>query len=258
MNKSAVSGRRSRRWHRSLLLRSAGAASGLLLVLATSELVVPGAGALPPQAGPCANTATTRVGNKGGIVPPRPTPGKGQSCASSSSAPGGAASTTPPASGYSGSPPLINHAGPVLAATGTLTVVPVFWAAPGFSFPNNYQALVTQFVTDAVHDNTLGTDVFSVLNQYTDPSGHHISTSNFALGSAITDTDALPPGACTPDSGTVYTDGTGYKACIDDVQLQNELSAVMAARSLSSGAGDVYLIFLPKAVESCFGTANDA
>ncbi|MHB8681558.1 MAG: Ig domain-containing protein [Acidimicrobiales bacterium] len=229
-------------------------------VLVTGLVSSPPVGATPPTSGPCASAAPTRSGDKGGIVPPRPAAGRTtpQSCSTAgSNAPAGAASTTPPANPYNGTPPLVKHGGPVLATSGTVTLVPIYWAAPGYSFPGNYQALTDRFLADAAHDNTTSTNVFSALNQYTDSSNNHIRYSNMALGTTVTDTHPLPASGCAPDSGIAYSDGTGYGACLDDAQLRTEISAVAAAQGIPTGYGTLFLLFLPKAVESCMGTADN-
>jgi PKD repeat protein len=61
---------------------------------------------------------------------------------------------------------------------------------------------------------------------------------------------------CTPDSGAIYQDNSGYTACIDDQQLQSEVQGFLTAHSLPNDLAHLYLVFLPKAAESCFTALN--
>ncbi|HLX78142.1 MAG TPA: InlB B-repeat-containing protein [Acidimicrobiales bacterium] len=138
-----------------------------------------------------------------------------------------------------------------------VTVTPIFWAPSPYTFPTTYKNLIDQFIADVAHDNGSSTNVFSNLTQYTDGVGNPI-TYDIAAGSAVSDSDAYPTsGGCTADTGEVYSDGTGYSACLTDAQIGTELVHVLTTDSLPSDLNHIYLVFLPKAVESCFGTLNN-
>jgi hypothetical protein len=135
----------------------------------------------------------------------------------------------------------------------TITVTPVYWAPAGFTYPSNYQSLTTQYVADVAHDSGLLTNVFSAATQYTNASNNHIQY-NITAATAINDTTGYPSsGGCTADTGAVYPDNTGYTACLTDAQIQNRL----AAHSLTGDFNHLYLVFLPKGVESCSTTSNN-
>ncbi|HEX3842322.1 MAG TPA: hypothetical protein VHU85_16135, partial [Acidimicrobiales bacterium] len=141
----------------------------------------------------------------------------------------------------------------MMGVSATITVTPIYWAPAGFSYPSNYQSLTNQFVTDVAHDSASMTNVFSNLTQYTNTSSGHIQY-NIAAAPLINDTDAYPSsGGCTHDTGAVYSDGSGYSACLTDAQIQTEL----AAHSFTSDFSHLYLVFLPKGVESCFTNNNN-
>ena len=65
-------------------------------------------------------------------------------------------------------------------------------------------------------------------------------------------------GDARADTGSVYSDNSGYSACLTDAQIQTELGSVLSADGLTSDLNHLYLVFLPKGVESCFGTENDS
>src|SRR5581483_6014284 len=111
------------------------------------------------------------------------------------------------ADSYTVSPPLVYHAaGTVTGTSSAVTVTPVFWAPPGFSFPSTYKSLFAGYLADVAHDSGTSTNVFSNLVQYTNGDGAHI-VYDIAAGTAIDDTTAYPTsGGCTHDSGQVYSD----------------------------------------------------
>ncbi len=169
-----------------------------------------------------------------------------------------AADAASPAEPYNGDPPFTYHGGPLMGTTSAVTVTPIYWAPGAFGYSTNYQSLTGRFIGDAAHDSELTTDVFSVLEQYTDAGSNHF-LNDLSAGAAITDTDPYPAsGGCTADTGEVYADGSGYSACVTDAEIQTELSTVLSAHGLPTGLGHLYVVFLAKGVESCITTANEA
>ena len=53
------------------------------------------------------------------------------------------------------------------------------------------------------------------------------------------------------DTSGIYADGSGYNACLDDAQVQAEVDAVAAASKLPHDLAHIYVLYLPKHVESC-------
>jgi hypothetical protein len=101
-------------------------------------------------------------------------------------------------------------------------------------------------------------NVFSSLSQYTAPSGKHL-IYKITAGTPQTDTHAFPTNGCTPDSGRIWSDGTGYSHCITNAQLLNEALAFLPSKSLpTNDLAHLYLYFLPKGVETCFSSINGA
>ncbi len=149
-------------------------------------------------------------------------------------------------------PPLLNHGGRVMAtsSTASLVITPIFWQPSGYTFANSYKSLIETYLGDVAHDSGKKSNVFSTLTQYSGSNGtiHY----KVAAGTPITDTSALPALACTVNTGAIYSDNTGYNACVDDAQARAEVGSVVAGHSLPSDLNHVYALFLPKAVESCF------
>jgi hypothetical protein len=226
---------------------------GAALILAAGSLLTVAApmaaNAATPSAKACAQQP--RVGHIAGIVP-----AIGR-CA------GKAAPTSDPAGG---TPPLIFHGGSVMMtpSTSPLVITPIFWNPSGHAISAAYKTVIGNYLTAVAQASGQTTNVFSVANEYFGSNGqiHY----NVSVGAAISDTNALPASGCrvaSNDRTGIYADGTGYNACLDDAQLQSQINTVTAARGLPHNLSHIYVLFLPKAVESCFNagsttTANNA
>jgi hypothetical protein len=133
---------------------------------------------------------------------------------------------------------------------GEVTVTPVYWD-PTSSFAPSYEQVVNQYLGDTAAASGTLTDVYSTDLQLGLNYDIH-------AGTPITDSDPLPANGCTPDPRPAYSDGSTYSACLDDSQLQAELAQVVSSNSLPSDLAHLYLIMLPKGVESCFNAGNGA
>jgi hypothetical protein len=135
-----------------------------------------------------------------------------------------------------------------------VVVTPIYWAPAGYSFASAYKTLINRYLTDAAHDSDKSTNVFSTLFEYNGSNGY----INYRLqrGTPITDTTAYPAAGCTRNVGPVYSDNSGYTTCLDDAQVQNEINAQVAAHGFSRNLSHMYVMFLPKHVESCFYAGN--
>jgi hypothetical protein len=169
----------------------------------------------------------------------------------------------PPEPAYNGAPPLLLHPnncifapcknGNVMmtASTGPLVVVPIFWDPAG-SMSASYKNILNSYLADVAAASGHKQNVFSVLNEYYGTNGqiHY----NVKVGPILTDTNAITSG-CTLDSADttkIYADGSGYSGCVDDLQLQAEVDSVAAANNLPHDLSHIYVLYLPKGIESCF------
>ena len=175
----------------------------------------------------------------------------------------------PPEPAFNGTPPLLFHGSPptsncffspcedgkvmMTRKTGPLVITPIFWDPAGHPMSFAYKAIITRYLLDVALASGRDTNVYSVLNEYYGNNGqiHY----NIRLGFPINDADPLPANGCTleaADTSKIYADGSGYNACLDDGQLQAEVNSVTAARGLPHNLSHIYVLFLPKQVESCF------
>jgi IPT/TIG domain-containing protein len=158
-----------------------------------------------------------------------------------------------------GEPPLIFHGGPVMGTRATsdrVVVTPIFWAGAGYSFTTSYTNLIVQYLNDAAADSERSSNVFSTLFEYHGSNGN--INYRFKVGTPVNDTTAFPAPGCTTNAGSIYADGTGYTTCLDDAQVIHEAESVVTASSLPRDYGHLYVVFLPKHVESCFFAGNPA
>jgi hypothetical protein len=220
------------------------------MVAATVAAVLPATAA--DAAAGCQHLASgaTRTAHFGGIA--RPLTSGGHACASNEV--GGGIATSGP---YGGSPPLLDHGGPIMSTpsvSSRVVITPIFWAPPGFSFTASYKNVILKYLGDVAADSGKVTNVFATNTQY--PGSNGTASYHVVLDSAITDTHAFPASGCTLNGGAVYSDGTGYSTCLDDDQLTAEIGSVVSANGFTSDLGHIYPIFTPKGVESCFYAGN--
>jgi hypothetical protein len=154
-----------------------------------------------------------------------------------------------------GTPPLIFHGGPMMgtARTGPVVVTPIYWNPAGHPMTSTYSNILTGYLRDVAAASGTHTNVFSTLTEYSGSNG--TIRYRMALGTPVNDTAPLPANGCTVagnDTTKIYADGTGYDSCIDDDQVIAETDRVITARGLPRDLGHMYVLFLPKHVESCF------
>ena len=226
--------------------------AGSLLTLATSSV----ASAAPA---PKACSIQPRSGHIAGIVP-----AVGDCASSSSSAtPDVVAHLADRASVASdaavGTPPLLFHGGQVMMtkSTGPLIITPIYWDPASHPVPASYKDILAVYLENVSLASGQNSNVFSVANEYFGTNGqiHY----NVRVTAAIEATDALPASGCTlttADHAGIYADNSGYDACLDDAQLQAEINHVTAARGLPHNLSHIYVLFLPKHVESCFNPGS--
>ena len=154
-----------------------------------------------------------------------------------------------------GTPPLLWHGGPVMSTkqTGPLVITPIFWNPAGHPMTAQYRLLLTRYLLDVAVSSFQNTNVFSVSTEYFGSNG--AIRHGIELGIPVNDTAPLPADGCTvapKDTSGIYADNTGYDACLDDSQVQAETSRVVAARHMPIDLAHIYVLYLPKHVESCF------
>jgi hypothetical protein len=158
-----------------------------------------------------------------------------------------------------GTPPLLFHGGQVMMTkqTGALTVTPIFWDPSGHPISSTYKDLIEVYLEGVALASGQQNNVFSVANEYSGSNGqiHY----NVRIGPVVNDPGALPASGCTvasTDKANIYADGSGYDACLDDAQLQTEINRVTGSFGLPHNLTHIYVLFLPKHVESCFNPGS--
>jgi hypothetical protein len=219
----------------------------LLVVLAlgvfAAALLAGSAAATSGSAGSCGAQAPSEgAGRFGGVISAQAIAG---TCA--------VHNTGDPANGI---PPLLYWGGPVMASTASAptTVTPIFWNPSGHPMTSEYKRILRQYLADVAHDSFMPTNVFSVATEYWGSNGN--IDYSIRLGAAVNDTRALPKSACTVasnDTTGIYADGSGYDACVSDEQVTQQIQKVVTDDHLpQNDYSHVYVMFLPKHVESCF------
>ena len=172
----------------------------------------------------------------------------------------------PPEIPFVGTPPLLFHGSPptcffapcengsvlMTASTGPLVVVPIFWNPAGFPMSSAYKDLITTYLGDVAKDSGHTHNVYSVSNEYSGTNGQ--IQYNVQLGPVINDTNPITSDCTvtTADTSAIYSDGSGYSACVSDVTLQAEVERIIAADNFPHGLTHVFVLYLPKHVEGCF------
>jgi hypothetical protein len=154
-----------------------------------------------------------------------------------------------------GTPPLIFHGGPVMStsSTGPLTIRPIFWNPTGHPMDRAYKNIINRYLNDVAAASGQHTNVYSTMTEYFGSNGAINYTVKARDG--INDGRRLPANGCTvdpTDTANVYADSTGYDACLDDDQIIAETERIVTAKGLPRDYAHIYVLFLPKHVESCF------
>ncbi len=160
-----------------------------------------------------------------------------------------------------GTPPLLFHGGPVMGtrSTGPVVVTPIFWDPSGHPMTSSYKNIITTYLSDVAAASGQHSNVYSTLNEYYGSNG--AIRYRIALGTPINDTSPLPANGCilnSKDTTAIYADNSGYNACLDDAQVVAETDRLVTARGLPRDFGHIYMMFLPKHVESCFYAGSTA
>ena len=164
---------------------------------------------------------------------------------------------SPPTAGdtANGTPPLIWHGGAVMgtASTGALVITPIFWNPAGHPMTADYKNLIITYLSDVAKASGRTNNVYSTATEYSGTDGAIVD--RIQLGTPIDDTGALPKDGCKllhTDTSGIYADNSGYNACIDDAQVIAETDRVVTGHGLSRDFSHIYVLYLPKHVESCF------
>jgi hypothetical protein len=154
-----------------------------------------------------------------------------------------------------GTPPLVWHGGAVMGTklTGPLVVTPIFWNPFGHRMTASYKNIITGYLANVAKASGVRSNVYSLLPEYFGTDGQ--VRYKIKLGTPVNDTHPLPADGCvvaSQDTSGIYADNTGYNACLDDAQVVAQTDAVVTSLHLPRNFSHIYVMFLPKHVESCF------
>jgi hypothetical protein len=143
-------------------------------------------------------------------------------------------------------------------STGPIVVTPIYWQPAHHAMDPKYTNIISGYLQDVAHDSGLHSNVFATMNEYSGSNGQ--ISYNLHLAKPIVDKNPLPTtDACTvgaADTTGIYKDGSGYDACVSDNNVQAETESVISAKHLPVDLGHIYVLYLPKHVESCFNPGD--
>jgi hypothetical protein len=134
---------------------------------------------------------------------------------------------------------LIWHGGPVMTTNKTYAI---YWQPAGYSYGSGYTSTINQFFGDVAHDNGLGSNVYAIDTQYS--SIQYSST----FGGSVTDTSAFPSSGCPLYEGDITE-------CLTDAQIMAEINTVSSNQGWAKNGTNMFFLFTPMAVGSCFGSS---
>lgn len=76
---------------------------------------------------------------------------------------------------------------------------------------------MNRFIADIATASGARSNVFSSVTEFTKSGGTHLSYKVHP-GTPINDTTAFPANGCSPDTGPIYNDNSGYTRCITNAQ----------------------------------------
>jgi hypothetical protein len=173
-----------------------------------------------------------------------------------------------------GAPPLLWGGGPAMGTDPAtpITITPIYWEPnssngnPLFYNSAQYRNIINQYLADVAAASGSNDNVYSTATEYYGNNGPLAQNSihyHIVRGAPIRDHDLLPKGqgcwVAKLDTSNIYSDGSGYAACLDDAQITAEIQKVITARGLPSDYNHEYVMLTPKHVASCFypgSTAN--
>jgi hypothetical protein len=127
----------------------------------------------------------------------------------------------------------------------------IFWipAGSGLRFVPGYEALIATFLRAVAAASHMPTNVYGLSGQYRDAAGPAAYASQY--GGAVIDTDPLPANGCEEPPGPPAGSGPGWHDCLDDQQLQAEITHVIALDALPVSPEDIYFLITPDGLGSC-------
>jgi hypothetical protein len=135
--------------------------------------------------------------------------------------------------------PLVYHGGPTMTTNKTYAI---YWIPPGYSVSADYISKINQYFADVAHDSNMNSNVYASDTQYSSIQ------YNSTVGASTTATNAFPASGCP-----VYA---GVTDCLTDAQLTAEIDTVINAQGWTRNGTNMFFLFTPKDVGSCFDSGG--
>jgi len=137
---------------------------------------------------------------------------------------------------------LLYHGGPVMTTNKTYAI---YWVPSGYSIAPGYDTTISQYFGDVAHDSGLSTNVYATDVQYSSIQ------YNSTFGASLTDTNAFPASGCPIYEGDITE-------CLTDAQLIAEIDRVINAQGWTRNGTNMFFVFTPRAVGSCFDSQGSS
>jgi hypothetical protein len=161
-------------------------------------------------------------------------------------------------------PKLNYHEGPVMH---TNRVYTIFWqpsplpaGVTAFKTTPSYEEVVNNYFKRVAADSHKASNAYSVATQYAGGAGIEYATT---FGESVPDTDPYPsssigsPPASCKDKESEEPSAPVLKVCLTGKQIEEEIEKVIAAHHWPTGLGDLYFVYTPRGVGSCFAAGEE-
>lgn len=179
--------------------------------------------AVPASASGLNDATTPEDSGVGGIVPPK-----------GSGGPSDAAITL-----------LTYHGGPIMTSSKIYTI---FWVPAGYSVAAGYASIINRYFQDVAAASGATSNVYYTEKQYYMTGPVYVS-GNTVYGGTYTDTHAFPANGCPLYAGYITK-------CLNDNQIKAEIKRVMGVKGWVGNSVNMYFMFTPNGVGSCFTSAG--
>jgi serine protease len=142
---------------------------------------------------------------------------------------------------------LLYHGGPIMHTNRTYAI---YWIPAGYSVSAGYTTFINQYFKDVAAASGAITNVYYAGTQYYSIPGPVFVTSSSSFGGYYVDTHAFPANGCA-----LYA---GVTKCLSDAQLRSEIRRVMAVKGWVAGPTNMFFMFTPNGVGSCYNASNCA
>lgn len=139
--------------------------------------------------------------------------------------------------------PLTYHGGPIMTSSKVFTI---FWVPAGYSVSPTYSSLINQYFKDVAKASYLTSNVYYTEQQYYMTGPVYVSGKR-AFGATYLDTNAFPADGCP-----LYING--LTNCLTDSQIKSEIKRVMRVNHWVGSSTNMYFMFTPLGVGSCFNS----